>query len=291
MTDGPASHDNLINVDVQDVEQTEPAARHALNEILPQNERIAIEQGLTTLMEMLVNKDHETLPKAIVLVDTASRPFLYALKPIVKTVYRMKNEGQPPFIFMKTFQKENDQLRVPEIERADEIVQLLELAQNDQLLFVDDYFGEGKTFRHVKDSFQGKVGMNWFAFLSNRISDRQSELQRENVTIGTVDPNSFDGGPPSAGFTMREFKRDISGVVKTASETLTHADWRDQTDPDLSESERKKFLYVNKSDKADEVSMRLLRRELASIGQRVATLGSANLEQNAANYSPIILEI
>ena len=230
--------------------------QEANQEILPSRDKRYLEVASERLIQQFIQDYPEKLPDAVILPETTARPLAYLLKPIFSRLAATRGVTAPHLIFFKVIQEKADLTPVGE-GRAKEIVQKLQSIgiQNPTVAIFDDYMsGEANTVREIRRSFHDP---NIPAYV---LLAPDKKIADAHTRFGRIDPflvkPLFTRIPgditESKGFyygrDSHRMKKVSIGVDKTSGGRFV-APLREGRDPE---------------------PMRILRTEMAIIGQRIA---------------------
>lgn len=71
-------------------------------EILNYRQKEAIKKGLEVLGRYFLEQEPDDLPEIAVFLETAARPFIYAVIPVLEKIYKEKGRKLPSIVFLKT---------------------------------------------------------------------------------------------------------------------------------------------------------------------------------------------
>jgi len=271
--------------------------------ILNEDDQKVLEFGLHGLEDLLKTKEAAELPSTIILMDISARVLYYAIKPIIESVYRNKQQEMPQFYFLSairddeiiklnTYQDEKGEKKVKENIDYDgwktafrnRFIKILDNTSAGNILIVDDYLSKGETLNKIQTTaseiLPADRQLDFFAFFDN---NNNRTIQNTSINI-------------HSGINRNELRS--KGLVHFNALSFTNkynSPWMPQTE---SKHKKEEIVGVRKTiepqetvtpnEKVDLEGKKHLRKEMAAIAKKVLADKDFDKKKEINNLPPDI---
>lgn len=160
-----------------------PAKQEAKSDrekLLSKKDILVVERGLARLAEHLLHSSVESLPNILIFPEIAARPLVYAVKPVIEYVCKLRNISSPLYRFVATHRHATaaQEKRLILSSLRDELLTTSDQAKSSEL--TEDISFETNAFKNAYYLSEFGTEGEWAETAEHNVRERLNDIITEN---------------------------------------------------------------------------------------------------------------